>query len=358
MHTTLLENYSFLLYSFLLLIDLTDLISLLNNLIYLITHSLTLTGDWVFLMILVKPNTNVTKDSKLNPFYVTGFSDAESTFGVYTVKNSRYSAGWAVTVLFQIRLHLKDKELLERIKTFFGVGSIYVKNNVVIYRVQSLKDLMDVIIPHFTKYTLLTKKNIDFTLFKEIVFIINNKDHLTKEGVQKIISLRALMNTGLSDELKKAFPKYNIIDKYIATTVIQGITDPNWLVGFVDGEGCFSVYIKQSKTISIGFQVLLRFQITQHYRDVLLLNNIINYLGCGHLHKLPQAFDVIVDKFKDINNKIIPFFDKYPLLGSKLLNYQDFCKVAKLMNSKDHLTPKGLEEIRLLKSCMNNKRIN
>lgn len=72
------------------------------------------------------------------------------------------------------------------------------------------------------------------------------------------------MNTGLSDELKKAFPKYNIINRNIATTAMQGITDPNWLVGFVDGEGCFLVNIKQSKTISIGYQVILRFKLTQH----------------------------------------------------------------------------------------------
>jgi hypothetical protein len=118
------------------------------------------------------------------------------------------------------------------------------------------------------------------------------------------------------------------------------------------------VNIKQSKTISIGFQVLLRFQITQHSSDELLLSNIINYLDCGHLHVLSkkQALDVIVHKLSDINDKIIPFFDKYPLQGSKVLNYQDFCKIAMIMKNKSHLTLEGLEEIRLLKSCMNKAR--
>ena len=86
------------------------------------------------------------------------------------------------------------------------------------------------------------------------------------------------------------------------------------------------VNIKQSKTISIGFQVLLRFQITQHSDDRLLLNNIVNSLGCGHLHMLSnkQALNVIVHKLSDINENIIPFFNKYPLQGPKVLNYQDF----------------------------------
>ena len=106
----------------------------------------------------------------------------------------------------------------------------------------------------------------------------------------------------------------------------------------------FLVNIKQSKTISIGFQVFLRFQITQHSDDRLLLNNIVNYLGCGHLHMLSnkQALNVIVHKLSDINEKIIPFFNKYPLQEPKVLNYQDFCKIAMIMKHKSHLTLEGL----------------
>ena len=54
--------------------------------------------------------------------------------------------------------------------------------------------------------------------------------------------------------------------------------------------------------------------------------------------------------------KIIPFFNKYPLYGAKRLEYEDFCKVASMMNSKTHLTESGLEQVREIKSNMNRGR--
>lgn len=60
--------------------------------------------------------------------------------------------------------------------------------------------------------------------------------------------------------------------------------------------------------------------------------------------------------FSDINNKIIPFFEKNKLLGVKLLDYLDWCKVAKLMNNGSHLTQEGLTKILDIKSGMNTGR--
>lgn len=65
----------------------------------------------------------------------------------------------------------------------------------------------------------------------------------------------------------------------------KGIVHPNWLVGFVDGEGCFHVKIKNAKS-SLGYQVLITFSIAQHSRDEFLLNKITDYLGCGKIEKV------------------------------------------------------------------------
>jgi len=69
-----------------------------------------------------------------------------------------------------------------------------------------------------------------------------------------------------------------------------------------------------------------------------------------------DIIDFKVTKYSDIVDKIIPFFEKYHIIGVKLDNFQDFCKVAKLVGDKDHLTVEGLEKIRLLKSNMNTFR--
>jgi hypothetical protein len=63
-----------------------------------------------------------------------------------------------------------------------------------------------VIIPFFEKYPLISQKQADFKLFKLIVELINNKEHMTQDGLQKIINLKASLNTGNSGELKALFP--------------------------------------------------------------------------------------------------------------------------------------------------------
>jgi N-acetylneuraminic acid mutarotase len=77
------------------------------------------------------------------------------------------------------------------------------------------------------------------------------------------------------------------------------------------------------------------------------LKILIDFLECGKVQTKnikknnTKYFEFRVEKFEDINNKIIPFFVKYPIVGQKLLDFQDFCKVANLMNEKAHLTIEG-----------------
>jgi hypothetical protein len=100
------------------------------------------------------------------------------------------------------------------------------------------------------------------------------------------------------------------------------------------------------------------FQITQHTRDKQLLFNFQNYLGCGKYYTITgkDFGDFKVSRISDITEKIIPFFTKYCLQGVKSKDFEDFCKVANLMEKKAHLTQEGLEEIRKIKSGMNTGR--
>jgi len=76
---------------------------------------------------------------------------------------------------------------LESIKAFFGVGNTQInKDGSITYSVTGLKDLISIIIPHFERYPLLTKKQIDFELFKQLAQLMVNKEHLTTEGLHKI----------------------------------------------------------------------------------------------------------------------------------------------------------------------------
>lgn len=213
-----------------------------------------------------------------------------------------------------------------------------------------------VIVDHFNKYPLLTQKRADFELFKSVLDLVNRKEHLTSEGLQKIVNLKASINTGLSDTQKSAFA--NTIPVPRAVYPIPESIDPNWLAGFVDAEGCFLVLIRKSVTYKLKEGVCLRFQVTQHSRDAELMKSLVSYLGCGGYYAVPgySHGNLLVTKFSDITGKIMPFFIKNPIQGIKSLDFADFCKVVDLMKQGGHLTEDGLEEIRLIKAGMNRGR--
>jgi LAGLIDADG endonuclease len=88
------------------------------------------------------------------------------------------------------------------------------------------------------------------------------------------------------------------------------------------------------------------------------MKSLVEYWGCGRIEasSTESVVRFSVNKFEDINNQIIPFFQKYPLQGIKLSNFLDFFKVAELIKDKAHLTEEGLEKIVNIKSGMNTGR--
>lgn len=89
------------------------------------------------------------------------------------------------------------------------------------------------------------------------------------------------------------------------------------------------------------------------------MKSLVSYLGVGQYypHSSREAGDFVVRGLSDITEKIIPFFDKYPIVGAKALDYADFRKVSELMKVKAHLTKDGLDLIRKIKSSMNTGRL-
>lgn len=109
--------------------------------------------------------------------------------------------------------------------------------------------------------------------------MIVKKEHLTEEGLIKIISIKAKMNgNGLSPKLKAAFPKLIPIVRPLGEKFEEGLIEwdkfnISWLSGFIDAEGCFFVHLKKSSKYKAGYQVSLKFQITQDTADANLLQN-------------------------------------------------------------------------------------
>nr|ADZ76451.1 LAGLIDADG homing endonuclease [Leptographium truncatum] len=292
-------------------------------------------------------------------WYICGLVDAEGSFGVNVVKHATNKTGYAVLTYFELAMNSKDKQLLELIKKTFDLEcNIYhnPSDDTLKFKVSNIEQIVNKIIPFFEKYTLFSQKRGDFILFCKVVELIKNKEHLTLNGLMKIISIKAAMNLGLSENLKKEFPGCLSVKR-----PEFGLSNLNkrWLAGFIEGEACFFVSIYNSPKSKLGKAVQLVFKITQRIRDKILIESIVELLNCGRVEvrKSNEACDFTVTSIKEIENYIIPLFNEYPLIGQKLKNYEDFKLIFDMMKTKDHLTEEGLSKIIEIKNKMNTNRI-
>lgn len=172
------------------------------------------------------------------------FIDGEGCFHISIYKNNN-KLGWAVKIEFEIRLHVKDKALLEEIQICLQVGNIFTNSRQgTSLRIKSPKDLAK-IVDHLDSNPLITKKKLsDYVFFKEALNLISNKQHLTLAGLHVIVAIKAAINLGLSERLKTAFP--NIVPRIrpLANISAAGfVLNPEWVAGFAAAEGCFFVNI-------------------------------------------------------------------------------------------------------------------
>ena len=222
-----------------------------------------------------------------------------------------------------------------------------------------VKDLLKVF-KHFDQFPLLTQKQSDYVLFKQVFNLILNKEHLKMEGLNKIVAIKGFLNKGLSDDLKSTFK--GIVPIARPLIVQQTVKDPNWLAGFYSAEGCFTIMIANSSANSTGSMVQLKFILTQYStgRDEQrpVVRSFIEYFECGkaYIRTSSDVLDFVVGRLSDIINKIIQFFKYYPIIGNKAKGFEDWCKVAEMLNEKKYLTREGLEQIREIKNGMNRVR--
>jgi len=294
--------------------------------------------------------------SNLDPWFITGLVDAEGSFMLGFFKSDAYKMGYQIQAIFKIALHSKDLDLLFQVQKFFGTGKITKHGeNSSQYTVKSLKDL-EIIISHFDNYPLLGQKWADYTFFKNAIQLIKNKEHLNKQGFNKLLCIRDSMNLGLSEELKLNFPDIKPVCRPLLPKIKN--INPNWIAGLTSGDGCFHISIRNSPTTKLGKSIVLKFHIVQHSKDIELMEMLISTLGCGRIELMlkQSAIYFVVTNFKDVSEKIIPLFNKYPIKGVKALDFVDFKKVLDLMHNKEHLTEQGLSKIKSIKLNMNLNR--
>jgi hypothetical protein len=135
--------------------------------------------------------------SKISPqigYYLTGFTDGAGSFQISFRPWDYYKMLWKISLCFNVSQ--KDKVILTLFKKHFRCGSLRNRDDGIwYYEVNNFTAIVQNVIPFFQRYGFLSvqKKN-DFAKFRQIAELIEKKNHLTKEGIRKILYLRDKMN--------------------------------------------------------------------------------------------------------------------------------------------------------------------
>ena len=289
-------------------------------------------------------NSSDKNNPTLNPWFVTGFVDAEGSFSMSIFKSKTAAIGWTIEPCFIITLHKKDIELLNKIQSFFGVGTVSaVGNKVARYRVRSKNSLL-VIISHFNKYPLQTSKINDLTCFCNILDLMNKKSHVNIEGFLNIASLINKLNNPLSqsllDKLSSLGELPNTETQALALaskkSLLSENLDPWWISGFTTGEGSFTYFTRNRKKANgeIVKDYTLAYEVSQRSDSLYVLDLIAKYFKHGHVYSETRG----VSKYRlvtrdQILNTLVPFFEKYPLEGNKNMQYELWVQIVKILQT-------------------------
>jgi LAGLIDADG DNA endonuclease family protein len=136
-----------------------------------------------------------------------------------------------------------------------------------------------------------------------------------------------------------------------------------WVVGFVDGEGCFSCSIYRHGKMTLGWQVRPEFVVTQGESSREVLDGLIRFFGCGmvysnarHDNHREHIHRYVVRRVEHLRDVIVPFFREHPLRTSKRDNFEKFATIIELMSLGMHLSVPGIVQIAPIQETMNHRK--
>jgi hypothetical protein len=146
-----------------------------------------------------------------------------------------------------------------------------------------------------------------------------------------------------------------------------------WIVGFTDGEGCFSIgFIKQvdrkednriRRGYKTGYQVFHEFAVTQGESSLPSLKEMKKFFGVGRIYvnkrydnHTEHLYRYVVRKREELLDVIVPFFMQHRLRTTKLEDFKKFVRCLQLVNKNKHLEQDGLVAIAKIAEKMNRKK--
>lgn len=275
-------------------------------------------------------NSNVrTEDNLLKNvsseflYWFSGFTDAEGNFLISI--DRQY-----VRFRFKISLHIDDVEVLNTIKSNLNVGTVTLESsrNRCSYIIQNYEEIKNVICPIFNAFPLHTSKRLDFENFSQAIFIKDNKK-LSNTDISKIVSLKNTMNT------KREIFTYN-------TTKSQIIINPNWFIGFIEGEGTFGIktgsalyfQVAQKNTSQESLNAITTF-LTGLSNNVLQNSKILPLNVINTMNVRTDVVSLVVNSVDSLYYYLLPLLDTSKMYSRKAIDF-NLWRVALLLKIKGY----------------------
>jgi hypothetical protein len=129
----------------------------------------------------------------------------------------------------------------------------------------------------------------------------------------------------------------------------------SYLSGFADGEGCFCVTFNKSRRHKFGWDIRPSFSVSQNRERSEVLELFKEFFSCGTIRpdRSDRTLKYEVRCLQELVERVIPYFERYPMLSSKRTDFEKFAMVCRKMSEQAHLTRDGFNKIVALASQIN-----
>lgn len=257
-------------------------------------------------------------EPKLDPWWVTGFTDGAGNFKMIYLPSNTTKCGFTVNLIYEVSVSRKNVDILYRLSFFFNAGNIEYTANGATFTIINLPDILEIVLPHFNDYPVMSYKLRQYQLFKGAAMLIESYDDFSLEQYSNLLSYQNIVNKG-----KVFFCGHNIDYLPYSIYPLENrdyynflILDFNYIAGLIDARASFFISKSGSKRNWPNYNIL--FYIDFNKTEIGLINQIILSLGCGKIKLGSNKAYYMVSNKKDIYNKIKPFLLKYKLNNKKL----------------------------------------